>query len=259
MPNLPAHLHLAHQAASQLGHPVVDRHRGPFLLGSTTPDIRAMTKWPRDQTHFAPLSVDRVGAGVDGMFRAHPYLLHSSLSAPTRAFVAGYINHIVADESWILSVYAPCFSNQDGPDSQMQSNLWDRAIQLDMDREARAAMDDMLEVRSLLDGADEDVEVGFIEGDTLSRWCDWVKEFNSWEFTWERLQRAMRRMYGDDEDAARMTQLFIEDMPQSLEYVYSVVSPEGLALYREGTVKASIKLMKEYLDAPAGDRWAGGS
>ena len=260
MPNLPAHIQLASQAASRLNSPIVNRHMGSFLLGSTSPDIRAMTKWPRQQTHFASLTVEKVGAGVEGMFRTHQRLgCTGVLNEPTQAFVAGYINHLVADECWILNVYYPYFDYHRGPGNQMQANIWDRAVQLDMDRLARIEMDNMAEVGALLENADDDVEVDFIGSEDLARWRVWVQEFNTWEFTWDRLHRSVRRMYGDDPEAHEMTQQFTQNIPDSLEQVYALVSPQALASYRETTIQASVKLIKEYMDASAGDRGVGGS
>ena len=251
MPNLPAHMHLALQAAAELDHPMVQAHIGSFLLGSTSPDIRAMTKVPRDQTHFAPLSVDRVGAGVEGMFRQNPGLKDvDRLNWPTKAFVAGYINHLVADESWITSVYRTWFDRNSSSENQVEGNIWDRAVQLDMDREARIEMNSMEGVRSDLKGADEGVDVGFISNDALLQWRDWILEFSTWEFTWDRLNRAMQRMYRDDPGAAEQAQRFLEEMPRSLERVYERMSPEALAAYRESTISSSVELIREYLDAP---------
>ena len=254
MPNLPAHIHLAHQAGARLNHPAVNEHQGSFLLGSTTPDIRAMAKWPRERTHFVPLTVDRVGAGAQAMFEAHPALRDSqAANGPTRAFVAGYINHLVADESWIINIYRNFFESHDGQQNRLRGNMWDRAMQLDMDREARADLDDMKGVSQLLEGAEEGVEVGFIDSETLAEWRRWVQEFNTWEFSWDRLARAMRRMYGEDQEAGAMAQQFLESMPQSLQQVYELVTPERLASYREATVNSSVDLIREYLDAPAGN------
>ena len=56
MPNLPMHIYLADQVAEQLDRGYVFDHMGAYYLGSTAPDIRAMTRWPREQTHFAPFS-----------------------------------------------------------------------------------------------------------------------------------------------------------------------------------------------------------
>ena len=43
MPNLPMHIYLANLAAEQLDWGSIQDHVGSFFLGSTTPDIRAMT------------------------------------------------------------------------------------------------------------------------------------------------------------------------------------------------------------------------
>ena len=75
MPNLPMHIHLANAVAEQLDRGYVFDHKGAYYLGSTAPDIRAMTRWPREQTHFAPLSVEEVGTGTKTMFQMHPELL----------------------------------------------------------------------------------------------------------------------------------------------------------------------------------------
>ena len=253
MPNLPAHIQLACQAGARLDHPVLKAHEGCFLLGATTPDIRAMVKWPREQTHFAPLSVDQVGAGARAMFQGYPELRDGKANAPTRAFVAGYVNHLVADESWIVNIYRVFFDGGEDPANRVMGNMWDRAMQLDMDREAKADSSEVRRVTELLEGAETGVELGFIDSDTLAEWRRWVQQFNSWEFSWERLARALRRMYGDDPEAASMAQQFIDDMPRSLEQVYDLVTPQRIASYRESAITSSMELIEEYLDASAGN------
>jgi hypothetical protein len=254
MPNLPAHIQLAQQAATRLEHPVLMAHEGAFLLGATTPDIRAMAKWPREQTHFAPLSVEEIGAGAQAMFQANPHLRETgSPNGPTRAFISGYINHLVADETWIVTVYRQFFGGGDTPEGKVLGNMWDRAMQLDMDREAKADEQKVQRVTELLEGAEAGVDIGFVEAETLAEWRLWVQRFNSWEFSWERLSRALRRMYGDDEEALAMAQEFIDNMPQSLEKVYEMVTPQRIASYREEAVTTSMELIEEYLDASAGN------
>ena len=254
MPNLPAHIQLAQHAAARLEHPVLVTHEGAFLLGATTPDIRAMAKWPRERTHFAPLSVEEVGAGAQAMFQANPHLRDpNSANGPTRAFISGYINHLVADETWICTVYRQFFGGGDTPEGKVQGNMWDRAMQLDMDREAKADEDEVRRVTDLLNGAETGVDIGFVDADTLAEWRTWVQRFNSWEFSWERLSRALRRMYGDDEAALAMAEQFIYNMPQSLEEVYQLVTPQRIASYREEAITSSMELIEEYLDASAGN------
>ena len=102
MPNLPLHIYLAKCVADRLDWGWLNDHAPSLYLGSTAPDVRAMTKWPRERTHFAPLSSEEVGAGPAAMFKLHPTLAGSNgLSPATRAFLVGYVSHLVADESWI--------------------------------------------------------------------------------------------------------------------------------------------------------------
>lgn len=254
MPNLPAHIQLAQEAAARLSHPVLKTHEGAFLLGATTPDIRAMAKWPRERTHFAPLSVEEVGAGVRAMFQANPHLREASTAnAPTRAFVSGYINHLIADETWICTVYRQFFGGGDTPEGKVRGNMWDRAMQLDMDREAKANEQEVQRITEMMEGAEAGVEIGFVDAETLAEWRTWVQRFNSWEFSWERLSRALRRMYGEDEQALAMAEEFIDKMPHSLEEIYEVVTPQRIASYREEAITSSMGLIEEYLDASAGN------
>ena len=55
MPNLATHIALAQQAAGRLQHPTIEANVGHFLLGSTTPDVRAISRGSREDYHFAPL------------------------------------------------------------------------------------------------------------------------------------------------------------------------------------------------------------
>lgn len=254
MPNLPTHISLALEVTSSMGYPVIDGHLGSFLLGCTSPDVTAMMKWKRDQTHFAPLTFERVGAGVDGLSRTHPNLADSSnVSDATKAFLSGYFTHLVADETWILEIYRPYFGGGSSFSDQVRANIWDRALQLDMDRRAREQLDGMGQVRGLLERSESNVDIGFISAETLGRWRDWVIEFTTWEFSWERLRFLTRRMYQDDPHATDVVEQFLQSVPTNLEHVYNVVSEETISDYRRKAVAGSIRLIKEYLSVPESD------
>ena len=250
MPNLPTHLSMALRTASVMAHPTINEHLGSFLLGSTSPDIRSMTKWKRDQTHFAPLTINRVGTGVEGLFRTHPKLADSSkVNYATRVFLAGYFSHMVADETWILEIYLPCFDNHHYS-NQVQGNIWDRALQLDMDRAAGEEPAYMEQVHTALERSESGVEVGFISPETLSQWRERVIDFTSRDFSWERLRFMARRMYGDDPTAVDMVDEFIQDMPGSLERVYRDIPLERIEAFRDKAIGESVRLIKEYMSVP---------
>ena len=251
MPNLPTHLSLASQVAGRVNNPDVNRHLGSFLLGSTSPDIRAMTKLERHRTHFAPLDIDRTGIGVAGLLETHPDLADAAgVSERTRVFLSGYFTHLMADETWILDIYLPHFNGENVVADPVLANIWDRALQLDMDRAAGDDLGEIGQVVELLEGSESEVGVDFIGSETLGQWREWVTSFIAREFTWDRLKFATRRMYRDDEGALEMAEAFLERMPQSLEEVYLKIPPERILAYRERVVGESVRVVKEYLGGP---------
>ena len=251
MPNLPMHIYLANQVVEQLDRGYVYDHIGCFYLGSTTPDIRAMTKWPREQTHFAPLSVAEVGTGVKTMFQNHPELVESEdVSNATRSFLLGYISHLAADEVWITSVYRTNFDTSiEGSrltSDQVQADIWDRAVQLDMDRHSLPELQRTMNAEEAVSCGDEGVSVAFLEDGLLTEWKDWVSSFMGWEFSWDRLKRALNRMYRDNEGVQQSVGEFLERMPISLEEVYDKIPEAKVETYRRQAVAAAVTQIREY-------------
>ena len=250
MPNLPMHIYLANQVAEQLDRSYVYDHLGSYFLGSTTPDIRAMTKWPREQTHFAPLSVEEVGTGTRTMFRLHPELSQDP-SPATRAFLAGYVCHLAADEVWITSVFRPHFDTtlEDSrvTDDEVEANIWDRALQLDMDRQTLPSLNGETQPQEVLACSDQDVSMPFLEEGLITEWKESVQRFMGWEFTWDRLKRALNRLYRDDEDVQRNVERFLEGMPRSLERVYELVPEAEVTAYQQRAMAATIEQVREFV------------
>lgn len=249
MPNLTAHIDLALECVGELRHPDLQANLGSYILGSCSPDIRIITHGHRDDTHFAPVSNHVIGAGARGLFKAYPQLAKPyDVSIRTRAFLAGYISHLVADEAWIILIYRPYFGNRELIDDHVMANIMDRAIQLEMDRQAGASRDGMQGVRALLADAHVGVAVDFLPTERLAEWRDWVVSFTQREFTWERLRFMARRQFPQDDGTAQAkAEQFIKSLPGGLERVYALVPREALRAYREATVQEWSKLVQEYL------------
>ena len=250
MPNLPMHIYLADEASRELDWGEVFDHVGSFFLGSTAPDIRAMRRWPRERTHFAPLSVEVVGTGARTMFETHPELVeHMGRSPATRAFVLGYISHLVADETWITTMFRPHFSTDNHiTATEVEAHIWDRALQLDMDRQCRPEMGNFQNADADLVCADEGVEVGFLTAEDLEEWREWVRRFISWEFSWDRLKRALNRMYRDNDEVQQEVDRFLENMPYSLEHIYSKIPEELIVSYQQRVLENTILRAREFID-----------
>ena len=252
MPNLPMHIYLAHEVAEQLGRGYVYDHIGSFYLGSTSPDIRAMTKWPREQTHFAPLSVREVGTGARTMFRNYPQLMDDSeQSLATRTFLLGYVCHLAADEVWITTVYRPNFDTNSEDTrltlDQVEADIWDRAIQLDMDRVSLPDVRGPLDAGQHVSCGDTDVSVAFFEDGLLGQWKERVSSFVGREFEWSRLKFALNRMYRDNDEVQESVDRFLDRMPHSLEEVYQKIPEAKVENYRRLAVSATIAQVREFL------------
>lgn len=253
MPNLPMHIYLAHQVAEQLDMGYVYDHIGSFYLGSTSPDIRAMTKWPREQTHFAPLTVSEVGTGTRTMFRNYPELMEEAAnSQATRSFLLGYICHLAADEVWITTVYRPNFDTGSEATrltaNQVEADIWDRAVQLDMDRISLPEVSGPLNAGHAVSCADAaGVSVAFFENGLLGQWKERVSGFVGREFEWSRLKFALNRMYRDNNDVQETVDRFLDRMPHSLEEVYERIPEAKVENYRREAVAATIAHMREFM------------
>lgn len=249
MPNLPMHIYVAQQVAEELDWGFVHEHLGSCFLGATAPDIRAMTKWDRGDTHFAPLTFETVGAGTRRMFELYPELAdRREQNAATTAFVIGYISHLTSDELWITTMYRPHFLGDNCvAGSEVEAQLWDRALQLDMDREVHLETDDLCKAGVAIGDAVEGVEIEFLSPESLTEWREWVARFMSWEFDWVRLKRALNRMYRDNDDVQEIVDRFLAEMPQSMDAVYDKISRDKIEAFRQATVRQTLLQVKEYL------------
>lgn len=247
MPNLAAHIELASLVADRLQRPALNGNLGYFLLGSTAPDIRAITKSDREDYHFAPLAFRSVGAGVHGMFAAHPELRTPSKQlTPTTAFMAGYMTHLLYDETWIVEMFRPYFGNRDVFDDEVEGKVLDRAVQLDLDRRARP-----LVIRSLpnVEAATECVDVPFLAADLLNRWRSWVLDFVGRDFSWERLRFMASRVARGVEShpAHEVAADFLNAMPESIDRLYRRVHIEDVSRFKDRAVETVSRSIEGYL------------
>ena len=104
-----------------------------------------------------------------------------------------------------------------------------------------------LEPGMLLSGSENAVLVEFLEDELLSEWRTWVLRFLGWDFSWERLKRALNRMHRDDEGVQLVVDSFLSSMPESLEKIYQVVPRSMIESYKERVVVETLSQIREYL------------
>tara|TARA_B100001142_G_C14339187_1_gene657111 strand:- start:233 stop:979 length:747 start_codon:yes stop_codon:yes gene_type:complete len=247
MPNLPFHIATAHKIADVLGDKYVQKDMiGYCLFGSTVPDIRAMTKNSRAQTHFTELTVTDIGTGAKNMFDSYPELIMESNDAPMKAFMCGYISHLICDETWITRMYRPHFSQEHRSCTEIESNLWDRALQLELDRDSLS----LIEQNGLLEPFPMDlngIELAFVSENELCDWQEWVMKLSGRGFSWDRLYNAMNRMHRDDSSVSTMVDDFIIDIESNLDIIHDYLETDILSWYLDNTVSVSVETIKRYI------------
>ncbi len=247
MPNLPAHMDLAKQVAQRLDCDVVEANMGCYLLGSTSPDIRIITRRRREEYHFTTLDFKDVGAGVQGLFEAHPGLrVANGHSGPTQAFVAGYITHLIADETWISRMFRPFFGNRDVFEDETYGLVLDRVMQLELDRQSWDIADSL---KSSLATSTSAIDIDFIESQQLTEWAQWIISFIDKGFAWERLHFMARRIASGDEShpAFQMADEFVADVSQGMEHLEELVPLGNLDEYKRLTFDGLVEAVGNYL------------
>ena len=247
MPNLPTHIEVAWRAACEIQDPLITGNLGCYLLGATAPDVRIITKRPRTETHFFELDSGQAGDGSLGLLTTYPELA-SPCSDAQAAFVAGYITHLVADETWITSVYRRYFVGTGEFDSNAAAQLFDRAAQLSLDKASEHR------VRSLLASMDElegDLAAGPLDAATLSQWRVWVLDFlsDARPYSWQRLRHMAGRISGHESGhpVHQLAERFMTDVQGGLRELYDRVPEAELERYLEVTVDNLIRSVTEYL------------
>ena len=249
MPPLGMHVALAKELAPELGDRSPEAEPGAYYLGATSPDIRVITRWDRERTHFFNLGNLDEQRGAERIFREHPELASREDASPgTAAFLAGYISHLEMDEAWITGIYRPCFGEGSALKGDVLANLLDRVLQYELDRRGREDAAAISTIRcDLLESAIE-VAVGFIDSDTLGRWRDVTAELLEREQTWDRfgvIASRHLRAYGveSEEDVAH----FLRNVPDLLNQAIREVTPERIETFHERSRQRALAAMLAYL------------
>src|SRR3546814_9634372 len=137
------------------------------------------------------------------MFRENPSLaMPSGLDAATTAFSAGYLTHLVLDETFIREIYRPHFGALSEINGDPKSNVLDRALQYELDRRDREATAAMEEIRGALVASGPVTGIPFIEDQYLVEWMTVSADVAAQPPDYSRFPRMMSRhlaMAGYDE------------------------------------------------------------
>jgi hypothetical protein len=239
------HMTVAGALARELRHRALTCDPGAYYLGATTPDIRAMTRWERERTHFFDFDNFEEQSGVAAIFEAHPDLASPGrLNASTVAFLCGYISHLEMDEAWICEVYRPAFGERSPLKGEPLANVLDRVLQFELDRREHKP-EVVASIRRDLLASDVDIHTGFIERDKLLQWRDISAESVVREPDLRRLASRHLRAYGVESEPD--IERFLREVPDLLDQALREVTTERLDAFYERSRRRGCEAIRAYL------------
>ncbi len=114
MPNSQTHIVAVYELLAQppirSAFPWLAEHgvQAAFLLGAIGPDVRALSGHSREATHFFDIPPTDPRLAHEIMFETWPKLGHvAALDRDHVAFVAGYVTHLIMDQTWVEMIVMP--------------------------------------------------------------------------------------------------------------------------------------------------------
>jgi hypothetical protein len=249
LPPLSLHTSFARRIAERLSSPALEESRGNLYLGATAPDIRVITRWERSRTHFFELDNFGHQDAVGDFFRAYPALADAARVSPaTSAFIAGYLSHLVMDATWINAIYRPYFGRDSELGGTLRANVLDRALQFSLDSDMRCDDELMLDIVQTVALCDLDLEIDFIDRDTLRDWHRVVSDFAKTQPDWTRYRERTRRHLADtgiqaDEECEELAR----ELPELVDETLRFLSRERIDEWMEESLAESVTVVREYL------------
>ena len=247
MPLLGLHMTVARELVAELHSPAIDTERGAYYLGATTPDIRALIRCDRARTHFFQLDEFGEQSGVHGLFEQEPGLRDASALDPaTVAFLAGYISHLVMDETYITQIYRPFFGAGSTRSDDLMANVMDRLLLYHLDKQHREDLPALDEIRSALTETSAEYAIDFLSRSDLRQWRDVQIEIASRPPSFAKmLTRHLATVGIEGEDAVSH---FMEQNAEVLLHdTIAHIGEERIREYLFDSKERARRAMKEYL------------
>jgi hypothetical protein len=218
----------------------LDAERGAFLLGNIAADARVSSNLNRENTHFYIFTDPIIESPWRVMLGKYPALAHPATAAQ-RAFLAGYVAHLVMDEIWLLDVVRPYFVEREWGERRQRFLMLNVLLML-IDARDYALLPAW--ERSALLAAQPDGWVPFVTDDDLRGWRDLVGRQLPPEGSSETLAIIGERLERAPDDLRAML-----DDPAYLEReVWANVPRDAVAQAEARMVEQARTQMLEYLN-----------
>lgn len=240
---------LAREIAQSLACTDLDESPGTYLLGATTPDIRVITRQDRFSTHYFDLNQMAHQDSVGAFFGEHSSLVAPErLNEPTRAFVAGYVSHLVLDEQYITGIYRPFFARHEALGGRVRANVMDRLLQFDLERSY--CNDPLLkhDICGALACTVEGIETGFVDTATLDRWRAVTIDIAQRNMDWDRTRGmiANHLRHSGLEEGETLTS-FLDSLPELLNETIAHITDAEIGAFVQRSISAARSAVERYL------------
>jgi hypothetical protein len=249
MPLIYYHLSIASEAAKTLESPILLNNLECYLGGAISPDAHFVGHVSRLHTHFFDLEGDDGQSGPDLMFQQHPCFCDGSeLEDKTRAFIVGYVSHLIVDDTWITDIYRPFFGKKSPLGGDTAANMLDRLLQYEADRRERLDKPRLAAIREKIKSWNADMDIGIVDNTALCSWRDFVWTTTVRDVNYSDL-RLFTQAFLVSRERVTMDQaeLFLKDMPDKIDWVVKYVGEERIAAFRSKCINRSVEIAREYL------------
>jgi hypothetical protein len=152
------------------------------------------------------------------------------------------------DEVWIEDVYRPFFGERSTLGGDARANVLDRVLQYELDRQERTKREIMEDVRRELAASALEIQVAFIDAETLRRWRDISVEVAAHAPDWASfryLAGRYLRAYGVGTPEA--LEEFIKGVPEMLSETVQHVGWDRIQAFLDRSHSDTLQAIKDYL------------
>ena len=150
-------------------------HFPAFLFGKTAPDVQVITKQKREATHFYTLPPEGKTPAWKRLLDAYPSLQEAdAMTEDHAAFVAGYLCHLQADETWIYELFLPVFGPEAGWADFRERLYLHNVLRTYLDKQVLESLP--RETRADLQATNSQNWLPFVQDEHLHDWRDYLAQ-----------------------------------------------------------------------------------
>ena len=213
-----------------------------FNFGNIAPDAQTVSGQTRDDTHFFPVPLGAAPPAHRALFARHPRLARPPGLAPAlRAFVAGYLAHLVLDVLWVRRIFEPVFGERQTWGTFRERLYLHNALRAWDDARDLAGLP-APEEAALLRRAEPQAWLPFLADHHLRAWRDLVADQLGPGGSARTLEVFAVRMRADPRSFAALVQ-----SPAAMQRrVFAHVSAAELARFRADGLQECLALLNDY-------------